>query len=59
MANTSYNFVNLKLGMLNCRGINNTEKRLAIFKGLQESDLTIVMLQETKLHPEDEFRISL
>ena len=50
-----YNFVNIKVGSLNCRGLNNHLKRHAIFKKLKDSDLTFICLQETKLSPEEEF----
>ena len=53
---SSYNFVNLKIGSLNCRGLNDRLKRMAIFDQIRNSDLTIVMLQETKLCPENEMR---
>ena len=53
---SSFNFVNFKIGSLNCRGLNDNVKRQAIFEQLGNSDLTILCLQETKLSPELEFR---
>ena len=51
---SSYNFVNLKVGSLNCRSLNDRVKRLSIFDQIANSDLTVVCLQETKLSPEKE-----
>ena len=45
----------LKVGSLNCQGINDYYTRMALFHYLKESDLSIILLQETKLKPELEY----
>ena len=45
----------LKIGSLNCQGINDYYTRMALFHSLKESDLSIIYLQETKLKPELEY----
>ena len=52
--NINNTFVNLKIGSLNCRGLNDHNKRQLLFSKFKQSDCTIICLQETKLHPEDE-----
>ena len=49
--NPSVNFTNLKIGTINCRGLNDHAKRTAIFEVLKNSKLSIIFLQETKLNP--------
>ena len=49
--------INLNVGSLNCRGSNNIEKRTLLFNNLQNSQLTIICLQETKLSPLDSNKI--
>ncbi len=44
-------FINLKIGTLNVRGLNSLEKRTVLFDDLKTSDFTIICLQETKLSP--------
>ena len=46
----------LKIGSLNCEGLNDYYKRMAVFHSLKESDLSIIFLQETKLQPELEYK---
>ncbi len=46
----------IKVGSLNCQGLNDDYKRLALFDMLKNSDLHIVFLQETKLKPEFEYK---
>ena len=46
----------LKIGSLNCQGINDYYTRMALFHFLKESDLSIIFLQETKLKPELEYK---
>ena len=48
------NFTNIKVATFNCRGLNDTPKRVAIFDYFMNSDVTIICLQETKLSPEKE-----
>ena len=48
------NFTNIKVATFNCRGLNDTAKRAAIFEYFMNSDVTIICLQETKLSPEKE-----
>ena len=45
----------LKVGSLNCRGINDYYKRMSLFEYLKNTDLSIIFLQETKLKPENEY----
>ena len=42
----------LRIGSLNCQGLNDYYKRMALFDYFRKSDLSIVFLQETKLRPE-------
>ena len=42
----------IKIGSLNCQGINDYYKRMALFDSLKNSGLSVVFLQETKLQPE-------
>ena len=44
----------IRIGSLNCRGLNNYYKRMAVFDFLRNSNLAIIFLQETKLKPEEE-----
>ena len=44
----------ITIGTLNCQGLNDFYKRSEIFDSLRKSDLSIILLQETKLHPERE-----
>ena len=46
----------LRVGSLNCQGINDYYTRMALFHSLKESDLSIIFLQETKLQPELEYK---
>ena len=46
----------LKIGSLNCQGINDYYTRMALFHSLKESDLSVILLQETKLKPELEYK---
>ena len=50
-------FVNLKIATLNCRGINDPSKRKLLFDDFEQSDFTIILLQETKLDPSQHFDI--
>lgn len=49
-------FINLKVASLNCRGLNDDLKRHTIFENFKKSNCTIICLQETKLHPENEYQ---
>ena len=42
----------LKIGSLNCQGLNDYYVRMALFDYLKKLDLSIILLQETKLRPE-------
>ena len=42
----------LKIGSLNCEGLNDYYKRMAIFDYIKKSDLSVIFLQETRLRPE-------
>ena len=44
----------LKVGSLNCQGINDYYTRIGLFEFLKNSDLTIILLQETRLKPENQ-----
>ena len=44
----------IRVGTLNCRGLNKYYKRMSIFDFLMKSNLDIIFLQETKLKPEEE-----
>ena len=44
----------LKIGSLNCQGINDYYERMALFDNLKNSGLSVVFLQETRLRPEME-----
>ena len=46
----------LKVGTLNCQGLNEYYTRMTLFHSLKESDLDIIFLQETKLKPELEYK---
>ena len=46
----------IKVGSLNVQGINDFYKRMALFEFLRKSDLSIILLQETKLKPEHEYK---
>ena len=46
--------VNLSLASLNCRGLNDVEKRNFLFTKLKDLECSIIFLQETKLHPQNE-----
>ena len=48
----------LRIGTLNCQGLNDKYKRMAIFDMFQNSDLSIVFLQETKLKPDCHYQYS-
>ena len=50
--------VNFKVGSLNCRGINDVSKRKILFDEFEESNLTVILLQETKLDPSQHLEIS-
>ena len=45
----------LRVGSLNCQGLNKYYKRLALFEYLKNTNLAIIFLQETKLKPENEY----
>ena len=44
----------IKVASLNCQGLNEYYKRMALFDYLKCSDLAVIFLQETKLKPENE-----
>ena len=44
-------FINIKVGSLNCRGINDSCKRRVLFDLCEKSKFTVILLQETKLDP--------
>ena len=46
----------LRVGSLNCQGLNDFYKRTTIFQSLENSDLSVIFLQETKLKPELEYK---
>jgi len=48
----------LRIGTLNCQGLNDKYKRMAVFDMFQNSDLSIVFLQETKLKPDCHYQYS-
>ena len=45
----------LKVGSLNCQGLNDYYKRMTLFDSFKRSDVSILFLQETKLKPELEY----
>ena len=49
----SHNMSVLRVGSLNCEGLNGYYKRLALFEYLRNTDLAIIFLQETRLKPEN------
>ena len=49
----------LRVGTLNCQGLNEYYTRMALFESLKESNLAIIFLQETKLKPELEYKYIL
>ena len=51
-----HNMSILRVGSLNCQGLNDYYKRLALFEYLRNTDLAIIFLQETKLQPENEMQ---
>ena len=51
-----HNMSILRVGSLNCEGLNDYYKRLALFEYLKLSQLAIIFLQETKLKPENELQ---
>ena len=48
----------LRVGTLNCQGLNDFYKRHAVLDYLQNSSISIFFLQETKLKPEHEIKYS-
>ena len=42
----------LRVGSMNCEGLNEFYKRTSIFQSFKNSDLSVIFLQETKLKPE-------
>ena len=46
----------LRVGTLNCQGLNDFYKRHAVLDYLQNSSISIFFLQETKLKPEHEIK---
>ena len=44
----------LRIGSLNCQGINEYYKRATLFDYLKSTNLSIIYLQETRLKPENE-----
>ena len=42
----------IKVGSLNCEGLNSYVKRMDLFESFKHSDMSIICLQEMKLHPE-------
>jgi len=49
----------LRVGTLNCQGLNDYYKRMAVFDMLQNSDLSIIFIQETKLKPDYHYKYSM
>ena len=50
-------FINIKVGSQNCRGLNDESKRKSLFESFENSGLTILLLQETKLDPTQHLKI--
>ena len=48
------NLCTLRIGSLNCQGLNGYYTRIALFDYLKNTNLSIIFLQETKLKPENE-----
>ena len=48
----------LRVGTLNCHGLNDFYKRHAVLDYLQNSSISIFFLQETKIKPEHEIKYS-
>ena len=49
--------LNIGTGSLNCRELNDIHRRKFLFDNLQNSNFTIICLEETKLSPVDDNRI--
>ena len=45
----------LRVGTLNCRGLRNKWKRLALFKSLREKKLDVICLQEAHINQNDSY----
>ena len=54
VATANANMSILKIGTYNCQGLNDFYVRQALFEFFENSNLSIIFLQETKLKPENE-----